>query len=81
MAAVPFDTLKFSERLVAGGFTPAQAKAAAEAFADATGQELVTKADLHGELAPIRAEMLLLKWMAGFNLAIGVAIIAKLFTH
>lgn len=46
MAAVTFDTLKFAERLRAGGFSDAQAKAAAEAFADATSQELATKSDL-----------------------------------
>lgn len=46
MSAVAFDTLKFVERLEAGGFTHAQAKAAAEAFAEATSQELATKADL-----------------------------------
>jgi hypothetical protein len=44
--AVPFDTLKFVERLEAGGFSHTQAKAAAEAFAEATAQELATKSDL-----------------------------------
>jgi hypothetical protein len=44
--AVPFDTLKFVEKLEAGGFTHAQAKAAAEAFAEATSQKLATKRDL-----------------------------------
>jgi hypothetical protein len=43
---VPFDTLKFVERLEAGGFSHAQAKAAAEAFTEATAQELATKSDL-----------------------------------
>ena len=33
MATVAFDTLKFVEKLEAGGFSHAQAKAAAEAFA------------------------------------------------
>ncbi len=46
MTAVPFDTLKFVEKLEAGGFSHQQAKAAAEAFAEATGQELATKADI-----------------------------------
>jgi hypothetical protein len=46
VSAVAFDTLKFVEKLEAGGFTHAQAKAAAEAFAEATSQELATKADL-----------------------------------
>jgi hypothetical protein len=44
--AVAFDTLAFAERLRAGGFTEEQAKAATEAFARATGQQLATKADL-----------------------------------
>jgi len=44
--ATTFDTLKFVETLEAGGFTHAQAKAAAEAFAEATSQELATKADI-----------------------------------
>ncbi|HEY8065041.1 MAG TPA: DUF1640 domain-containing protein [Methylosinus sp.] len=43
---IAFDTLKFVEKLEAGGFTHEQAKAAAEAFAEATSQELATKADL-----------------------------------
>jgi hypothetical protein len=46
MSSVPFDTLKFVERLEAGGFTPAQAKAAAQAFAEASSQELATKSDI-----------------------------------
>ncbi|ATQ66678.1 MULTISPECIES: DUF1640 domain-containing protein [Methylosinus] len=44
--SVAFDTLKFVEKLEAGGFTHEQAKAAAEAFAEATSQELATEADL-----------------------------------
>ncbi|HMK89064.1 MAG TPA: DUF1640 domain-containing protein [Methylocystis sp.] len=62
--AVAFDTLKFVEKLEAGGFTHAQAKATAEAFAEATGQELATKADiaavrtdLRTEIAAVRAEL------------------------
>ncbi|MFC5356194.1 hypothetical protein [Azospirillum himalayense] len=46
MSAVPFDTLKFATKLQAGGFTPDQARAAAEAFADATGQDIATKSDI-----------------------------------
>ncbi len=53
MTAVPFDTLKFVEKLEAGGFTHQQAKAAAEAFAEATGQKLATNADV----ATLRTEM------------------------
>ncbi|MEO5373379.1 MAG: CCDC90 family protein [Alphaproteobacteria bacterium] len=53
MAAVTFDTLKFAEKLEASGFTHTQAKAVAEAFADATSQELATKADI----ASLRSDM------------------------
>ena len=56
-AAVAFDTLKFVEKLEAAGVPHAQAKATAEAFAEATSQELVTKADLKSEIAAVRAEL------------------------
>jgi hypothetical protein len=58
--SVAFDTLKFVEKLEAGGFTHAQAKAAAEAFAEATSQELATKSDLlviRSDISAVRAEM------------------------
>ena len=57
MTAVPFDTLKFASKLQSGGFSPEQAKAAAEAFADATGEELATKADLKMETANLRSDI------------------------
>ena len=57
MTTVAFDTLKFARRLEAGGFTPDQASAAAEAFADATGQELATKADLESKVAALRSDI------------------------
>lgn len=59
-SAVHFDTLKFVERLEAGGFTHAQAKAAAEAFAEATSQELATKADIssvRADIVGVRSEI------------------------
>lgn len=69
-ASVTFDTLKFVEKLEAGGFTHAQAKAAAEAFAEATSQELTTKADLReaelrleAKIEATKAE--LVKWLFG----------------
>ena len=55
--AVPFETLKFVERLEAGGFTHAQAKATAEAFAEAAGQELATKRDLKDVEARLEARI------------------------
>jgi hypothetical protein len=58
--AVAFDTLKFVERLEAGGFTHTQARAAAEAFAEATSQELATTSDLaavKSDLASVKSEL------------------------
>jgi len=46
MALVAFDTPKFTKRLEAAGVSAKQAEATAEAFAEATSQELATKADL-----------------------------------
>lgn len=56
-AAVAFDTLKFVEKLEAAGVPHAQAKATAEAFAEATSQELATKADL----AVVRTDLAIVK--------------------
>jgi hypothetical protein len=57
---VPFDTLKFVEKLESGGFTHAQARATAEAFAEATSQEIATKTDvamLRSDIATLRSDV------------------------
>jgi len=41
--------------------------------------ELVTKKDLQIELAPIKTDLLLLKWMVGALLALAIANFAKQF--
>ena len=46
MASVTFDTLKFGKRLEAAGVSAQQGEARTQAFAEATSQELATKADL-----------------------------------
>lgn len=61
MSAVAFDTLKFVEKLEAGGFSSAQAKAAASAFAEATAEQLVTRQGLREEIAPITTDLAALK--------------------
>ena len=77
MSAVAFDTLKFVEKLESGGFTPQQAKAATQAFAEASADQLATKSDIgvvrsdietlrlatKSDLAEVKAEIL--KWMSG----------------
>lgn len=70
MTTITFDTLKFVERLRAAGVPEGQAKAEAEALAEALssgGQELVTKGDLRVAMSELRADMV--KWMVGLALA------------
>ncbi|BAI75318.1 hypothetical protein AZL_c00250 (plasmid) [Azospirillum sp. B510] len=57
MSAVPFDTLRFATKLQAGGFTVEQARAAAEAFAEATSQEIATKADVSALGVTVRGDV------------------------
>ena len=78
MSAITFDTLKFAERLEKAGATREYAKAEAEALAEVFGTEIVTRKDLQIELAPIRAELTLLKWMVGLSLALSAGMIALL---
>ena len=78
MATITFDSLKLSDKLKASGFTPEQAEAVVRIIAEAQ-DDLVTKKDLEIALAPIRADLLLLKWMMGALLAIAMAALTKLF--
>ncbi len=80
MATVTFDTLKFVERLKGAGIPEEQAKALAEAFKEAQGEaELVTKKDLQIELAPLKSDLTLVKWMLGLVLGGVLALILKAF--
>lgn len=56
------------------------AEAIASAYRDATSdQELVTKRDLQIELAPIKAELQVMKWMSGLILGGIIALVLKAF--
>lgn len=93
MTAIAFDTLKLAQRLEEAGVDRKQAEAQAEALAEAmdTGiQDLVTKSDLRAEVQSIRQDMrvfeehtrgnfVLLRWMAGFNMAATLAVLWLLF--
>ena len=86
MTVVTFDTLKFAKRLEQAGIPIAHAEALAEAFHEATGQELVTKTYLDGKIAqlearPAESSANTVKWMAGLLLAQAglVAALVKLF--
>ena len=80
MSTVTFDTLKFVETLKKSGFDDDKAKAIAIAYQDAASdQELVTKTDLQIELAPVKAELQVLKWMSGLIMGGIIALILKSF--
>ncbi len=70
MAAVPFDTLKYVERLEKAGVPREQAKAEAEALAEVLSsgvQDLVTNERLESRLSAQTAEII--KWVAGLLIA------------
>ena len=73
MATVTFDTLKFVHTLKAAGIPDKQAEAEAEAISEALEvnlKDLVTKEYLdvkfQQDLAPVRTDLAVLKWMMGF---------------
>ncbi len=87
MTAVPFDTLKFVEKLEDGGFTPQQAKAAAQAFAAATGEQLAVKSDIDSMKIELRADIKaaasevkvdILRWLVLTQVALGGLLLAAM---
>jgi hypothetical protein len=74
------NTHKFVRKLQDAGFEQKQAEALTEAMRAAIDEsERVTRKDLQIELAPVRADLNLLKWMVGLLIGIAVAILARLF--
>lgn len=72
MATVTFDTLKFAQTLRdKAKFTPEQAEGVAQAFSDASSEQLATKSDI----AALDAKIDLLRWMLGFTLAAVMAVL------
>jgi hypothetical protein len=60
---------------------PAHAEAEAAALADALGgSELATKQDLQIEVAPLRADMLRMKWMIGILITGVLSLVTKTFS-
>ena len=76
MGTITFDTLKFADHLEKAGMPRDQAKAIAEAFNEATGDELVTKSHLDAKLADIKVD--LIKWIVGLILGQTALILAVL---
>jgi len=80
VSAITFDAHKFVRKLQEGGFDQKQAESLTEAMRAAIDEsELVTKKDLQIELAPLKADLLVLKWMVGAVLGMVVASFAKQF--
>ncbi len=86
MSTVTFDTLKYVERLKAGGVSDVQARAMAEAqvevFSETTSNILATKQDvarLELKLTEHDGEFKLIKWMIGLLLGGVAALILKAF--
>lgn len=80
MSTITFDTHKFVRKLQEAGFDQKQAEGLTEAMRSAIDEsELVTKKDLQIELAPIKADLNLIKWMQGLVLGGILALILKAF--
>lgn len=82
MSTITFDTLKFARKLASSGFPPEQADALAEAFRDATSEELVTRDYLNSRIVDVEAKIEaakgdIIKWVAGLLIA-QAAVIATL---
>jgi len=73
MAAIVFDTLKFTHRLTDAGMSQNQAEASAEALKEAVSEsQLVTRSDIH------ELKIDLIKWMVGLLIA-QTALLVALF--
>lgn len=82
MATVTFDTYDFVVKMKEAGFDEKQAEAVVRVVS-LSQSELVTNLHfdlkIEKELAPIKAELLVIKWMMGVLIAIAVANFAKQF--
>ena len=80
MTTITFDTHKYVRKLQEAGFDEKQAEGLTEAMRSALDEsELVTRKDLQIELAPIKSDLLLVKWMIGALLGLAIANFAKQF--
>jgi hypothetical protein len=78
MATITFDKQELVRELKTSGIPQEQAEAVVRTIVKSHG-ELVTKADMQIELAPIKADLLIVKWMMGVLIALAVAKFAKQF--
>ncbi len=82
MTTITFDTLKFANKLKSAGVPDKQAEAISEVL-EVNLKDLVTKEYLdvkfQQELAPIRTDLAVLKWMMGILIAGVMSIVIKTF--
>jgi hypothetical protein len=64
MSTITFDTLKYVEKLKAGGVPEAKAEALVTAFSEAMDSQLSTKSDINR----LERELIVIKWMVGLVL-------------
>jgi len=80
VSTITFGTHKFVRKLQDAGFDQKQAEGLTDAMRAAIEEsELATKKDLQIELAPIKADLNLLKWMMGALIALAVANFSRQF--
>jgi hypothetical protein len=79
MSTITFDTLKLARKLEQSCFTSEQASVTAEALSEVMADQVITQSDLRNELAPIKAELLVVKWMLGAVFAGVASLVIKSF--
>jgi hypothetical protein len=79
MSTITFDRLAYFQRLKDSGIPEAQARAQPDALDEALRDGVVTKGDLNDALAPIKTDIVVVKWMLAV-IGTGVAsIVLKTF--
>lgn len=78
MSTITFDAHDLVIRLHTAGFSEQQAEAVVKVIADAHG-DLVTKDSQILELAPMRTDLSVMKWMLGVLLAGVLSLVLKAF--
>ena len=79
MSITTFDTLKFAQRLESAGLGREQAVAFAEAQKEAFAEAVETQLATKGDMQRVERDLLLLRWMIGFNLAFTMAVVWRIF--
>ena len=80
MSLTTFDTLKFAQHLEEAGLERKQAIAFAEAQKEAFAEAIETQLATKGHTQQLEKDLLLLKWMIGFNLAFTIAVVWTVFS-